>query len=91
MIEKVISGGQTGVDQAALDSAIRCSISYGGWLPRGRMTENGPLSDKYVMMVMVDGSYPERTRKNVEESDAKNTDITISFIFALHKLNDFSS
>jgi len=70
MIQKIISGGQTGVDQAALDAAICCGIPYGGWLPAGRKTENGPLAAKYAMDELASPSYPDRTRKNVEASDA---------------------
>ncbi len=70
MIKKIISGGQTGVDQAALDAAIDCGISYGGWLPAGRKTENGPLPLRYIMEEMETASYPERTRKNVVSADA---------------------
>ncbi|MDX9833982.1 MAG: putative molybdenum carrier protein, partial [Desulfobulbus sp.] len=40
---RIISGGQTGADQAALDAAIALSLPHGGWLPRGRKTESGPL------------------------------------------------
>ena len=69
MIEKIISGGQTGADQAALDAAIILGIPHGGWIPRGRMTENGPLPTKYNLMEMSTTSYPERTRKNIRESD----------------------
>lgn len=70
MIRKIVSGGQTGVDQAALDAAIGCDMSYGGWLPAGRRTENGPLPARYYMQVLEAGGYPERTRKNVLDSDA---------------------
>ncbi len=70
MIQKIISGGQTGVDQGALDAAISCGIEYGGWLPAGRKTENGPLSQKYRLKELGSASYPERTRKNVIEADA---------------------
>ena len=45
MIEKIISGGQTGTDQAALDAAIKLGIPHGGWIPKGHLTEDGPLSD----------------------------------------------
>lgn len=69
-VKKIISGGQTGVDQAALDAAINCGIAYGGWLPGGRKTEAGPLSSKYIMDEMVSSAYPDRTRKNVEAADA---------------------
>lgn len=42
MIERVISGGQTGADQAALRAARACGIPTGGWAPRGWLTEDGP-------------------------------------------------
>ena len=69
MIEKIISGGQTGADQAALDDAIKLGIPHGGWIPKGRLTENGPLSDKYNLIEMPTESYRERTKKNIRESD----------------------
>jgi hypothetical protein len=69
MIEKIISGGQTGVDQAALDAAIKLGIPHGGWIPKGRMTEDGSLSNKYNLIEMPTDSYPERTKKNIRESD----------------------
>ncbi len=61
MIEKIISGGQTGADQAALDAAIKLGIPHGGWIPKGRITEDGPLSDRYDLIEMPTESYPERT------------------------------
>lgn len=69
MIIKIISGGQTGADQAALDAAIVTGTPHGGWVPEGRMTERGPLSSKYQMDEMIGGGYSERTEKNVVESD----------------------
>jgi hypothetical protein len=69
MIEKIISGGQTGADQGALDAAIKLGIPHGGWIPKGRLTENGPLSKKYHLIEMPTESYPERTKKNIRESD----------------------
>ena len=69
MILKIISGGQTGADQAALDAAIITGTPYGGWVPEGRMTERGPLSKKYEMEEMIGCGYSERTEKNVLESD----------------------
>jgi hypothetical protein len=69
MIEKIISGGQTGVDQAALDAAIKLGITYGGWIPKGRKTENGPLPEKYEMQVMSSANYSQRTEQNVIDSD----------------------
>jgi hypothetical protein len=69
MLEKIISGGQTGVDQAALDAAIKLGIPHGGWIPKGRLTEDGPLPPKYNLTEMPTASYPERTRKNIRDSD----------------------
>jgi hypothetical protein len=69
MLKKIISGGQTGADQAALDAAIKLDIPYGGWLPKGRLTENGPLPQKYELQELSSQSYAERTEKNVLESD----------------------
>ena len=64
MIKKIISGGQTGGDQAALDAAIKLGIDHGGWIPKGRLTENGPLSSSYNLTEMPTSSYPARTEKN---------------------------
>lgn len=69
MLKKIISGGQTGVDRAALDSAIRLGIDHGGWITKGRLTEDGPLPPNYNMTEMPTDSYSERTEKNVTESD----------------------
>jgi hypothetical protein len=69
MLKKIISGGQTGVDRAALDAAIALGISHGGWIPKGRRTEDGPLPETYQLQEMPTDSYPERTEKNVVESD----------------------
>lgn len=70
MLKKIISGGQTGADQAALDSAIKFNIEHGGWIPKGRKTENGILSAKYKMDEMNTTDYPARTRQNIIDSDA---------------------
>lgn len=69
MIKKVISGGQTGVDQAALDVAIKLGIPHGGWVPKGRKTEDGVLPDKYQLKEMPDSSYARRTERNVVDAD----------------------
>jgi len=69
MIEKIISGGQTGVDQAALDVAINLHIPHGGWIPKGRKTEDGALPDTYQLKEMSSSSYEKRTEKNVLDSD----------------------
>jgi len=69
MIQKIISGGQTGADQAALDAAIKLGIPHGGWIPKGRPTENGKLPDKYKLKEMPTKSYPKRTEQNVIDSN----------------------
>jgi len=66
---KIISGGQTGADQAALDAAIELGIPYGGWLPRGRKTENGSLPRHYKLNELNSGDYRKRTEKNVMAGD----------------------
>ena len=68
-LKKIISGGQTGVDQAALDVAISFDIPHGGWIPKGRRTEAGKLPDKYMLKEMPTSSYPKRTEQNVIDSD----------------------
>lgn len=68
MIEKIISGGQTGADIAALDVAIKLGISHGGWIPKGRKTEAGPLSHKYQLTEMDSTDYRERTKQNIIDS-----------------------
>lgn len=69
MIKKIISGGQTGADRAALDVAIKMDIPHGGWIPKGRLTEEGPLPKKYNLKEMPTESYPDRTEQNVIDSD----------------------
>ena len=69
MIKQIISGGQTGVDRAALDAAIKLAIDHGGWIPRGRLTESGPLPPKYQLKETQSFSYSKRTEKNVIDAD----------------------
>ncbi|MBN1548030.1 MAG: putative molybdenum carrier protein [Syntrophaceae bacterium] len=69
MIEKIISGGQTGADRAALDFAIKRGMSYGGWVPKGRKTEDGTLPETYLLQEMPTGQYSRRTEKNILDSD----------------------
>ena len=68
-IKKIISGGQTGADVAGLDAAIKCNIPHGGWLPKGRLTEDGPLPTQYQLQEMPTASYSKRTAQNVIDSD----------------------
>jgi Circularly permutated YpsA SLOG family len=69
MLPKLISGGQTGADRAALDAALKFDIPYGGWLPKGRLAEDGPLDAKYKLQEMPTDSYSARTEQNVIDSD----------------------
>jgi hypothetical protein len=69
MIRKIISGGQTGTDRAALDVALKLGIPHGGWIPKGRKAEDGPLADIYKLKEMSTDSYPKRTEQNVVDSD----------------------
>ena len=68
-LDKIISGGQTGADQAALDTAIKFNIPHGGWIIKGRRTESGPLPERYRLKEMDATDYPTRTRQNIIDSD----------------------
>jgi hypothetical protein len=68
-VRRIISGGQTGADQAALDAAIAMGVPHGGFLPRGRLTEKGPLPPRYALAEMPTRSYPRRTEQNVLAAD----------------------
>ncbi len=70
ILEKIISGGQTGVDRAALDVALARGISLGGWCPRGRLAEDGRIPDRYPLTETPNRRYRERTEWNVRDSDA---------------------
>lgn len=67
---KIISGGQTGVDRAALDAAGTFGFPHGGWCPRGRKSTNGRIPDHYPLQETSSARYDQRTRKNIEEADA---------------------
>jgi hypothetical protein len=69
MIKKIISGGQTGADRAALDFAIWHDIPHAGWCPKGRLAEDGPIEKRYQLQETSTKNYPQRTEKNVQESD----------------------
>jgi len=69
MIKKIISDGQTGVDRAALDVAIKLGIPHAGWVPKGRIAENGTIPNRYHLQEMPTDSYSERTEQNVIDSD----------------------
>ncbi|MGF1485285.1 MAG: putative molybdenum carrier protein [Opitutales bacterium] len=67
---KIVSGGQTGVDQGALEAALEAGFACGGWAPEGRIDENGTISNKYPLRVLPGADYTARTRANVRDSDA---------------------
>jgi hypothetical protein len=69
VILKIVSGGQTGVDRAALDVAVKLGIPHGGWVPKGRIAEDGPISHHYRVRETPTAIYAERTEKNVVDSD----------------------
>ena len=69
MIARVVSGGQRGVDRAALDVAIELSIPHGGWCPAGRRAEDGRIPDHFQLQETPSRDYPQRTRWNVRDSD----------------------
>lgn len=68
MMLKIISGGQTGADQAALDAAIKLGLSHGGWIPKGRKTEDGILPNSYHLNETSTSHYAQRTKRNVMEA-----------------------
>jgi len=91
-----MSGGQTGVDRAALDAALHNNIRVGGWCPLGRLAEDGVIPDRYPLRETASSEYSTRTRKNVAESDGTlilniggklkgGTSLTIAFAMDMEK------
>jgi hypothetical protein len=70
VITKVISGGQTGVDRAALDAAMAAGLPIGGWCPKGRRAEDGRIPECYPLTETPTARYAERTRRNVQDASA---------------------
>lgn len=71
LIERIVAGGQTGADRAALDWASAHGVPHGGWCPAGRIAEDGVIPARYRLTEMPDdGGYRQRTRANVRDSDA---------------------
>ena len=95
IIERIISGGQTGVDRAALDVAIEWGIPCGGWCPKGRRAEDGRIPAHYPLQEASSKEYPLRTRLNVEDADGTlvltsgnptgGTALTLKLARQLHK------
>jgi hypothetical protein len=69
VVKKIISGGQTGADRAALDFARAHNIPHGGWCPAGRMAEDGVIDQRYRLKETPSPSYVQRTEWNVRDSD----------------------
>lgn len=67
---RIVSGGQTGADRAALDWAIANDVAHGGWCPRGRKAEDGVIAEMYRLVETSSASYLQRTEYNVRDSDA---------------------
>ncbi len=69
LIERIVSGGQTGVDRAALDTAMALGVPVGGWCPKGRRAEDGVIDLRYPLIETPDEQYAQRTAWNVRDSD----------------------
>jgi hypothetical protein len=69
MLSKIVSGGQTGVDRAALDVALELGIPCGGWCPQGRRAEDGLIPERYPLTETPWSGYPQRTQWNIRDSD----------------------
>ena len=91
----IVSGGQTGVDRAALDAALALGVDCGGWCPAARRAEDGTIPPRYPLRELAGGDYLARTHKNVEDSDGTviiyfgrpvgGTERTLEFCLAANK------
>lgn len=95
MVNRIISGGQTGADRGGLLAAIELNILHGGYCPKGRKAEDGRIPDRFQMTESNSASYPYRTKHNVREADAtivfswsplqKGSLLTVDTALRLHK------
>lgn len=69
LCQKIISGGQTGVDRGILDACLDKKFACGGWCPKGRRAEDGVIPKKYPLSETKSSEYSVRTHRNVEEAD----------------------
>ncbi len=91
----IYSGGQTGVDRAALDAAIECGLWHGGWCPQGRLAEDGVIPRKYRLKETRESDYEIRTELNIKSTDGtlilvdqemdEGTEITMEICEAFQK------
>jgi hypothetical protein len=94
-LQRIISGGQTGADRAALDAALELGFPCGGWCPQGRLAEDGPLASVYPLQELPNAGYRQRTIKNIESGDGTaifyfhqpvgGTELTLAQCIRLHK------
>ena len=68
-VQRIVSGGQTGVDRGGLDAALALGIEQGGWCPRGRRAEDGKIPGHYRLRETEAYEYHVRTEQNVIDSD----------------------
>ncbi len=68
-VQRIISGGQTGADRAALDAALTLGTAHGGWCPRGRRAEDGTIPSRYNLRATNSANSAVRTRRNVLDAD----------------------
>ena len=68
-LAKIVSGGQAGVDRGALDAALEAGFPCGGWVPEGRIAEDGPIHERYPLQELAGAGYEKRTLQNVVDSD----------------------
>lgn len=95
MVAQIVSGGQTGVDRAALDVALELGLPCGGWCPKGRRAEDGPIPPRYPLRETPSDEYAQRTEWNVRDSDGtlvltvgpptEGTAFTVGVAARLHK------
>lgn len=65
----IVTGGQTGVDRATLDTALALFLPVRGWCPKGRLAEDGIIPPVYPLQETTSTDYAVRTEWNVRDSD----------------------